>query len=253
MLRNRSRIVTSKQALMAEQNSLPSTDTKKQTPSYLGSPRFFNGLLSKIISDSENIVDSPRSVLDPQKSPDFVRTILSEKNLSSTLSSLPEIISNGSGIILEPKAFGLALIDSINEQKTDEKISKPVTRMVLLAKPDVEIPSTKSPPESPDSLGDFGIKTREPMVFSPSSSTSVRKFSRQLSLKEMEMCEDYTRVISHGPNPKTTHIFDDCIVESCCGNDPELFDIKKMENDFQSSVLESESLDFLSAEQGKAD
>lgn len=33
----------------------------------------------------------------------------------------------------------------------------------------------------------------------------------------MELSEDYTRVISYGPNPKTTHIFDDCVVESCCG------------------------------------
>ncbi|XP_020571236.1 uncharacterized protein LOC110018306 isoform X2 [Phalaenopsis equestris] len=27
-------------------------------------------------------------------------------------------------------------------------------------------------------------------------------------------CEDYTCIISHGPNPKTTHIFGDCILES---------------------------------------
>ncbi|KAK8554784.1 hypothetical protein V6N13_093757 [Hibiscus sabdariffa] len=32
----------------------------------------------------------------------------------------------------------------------------------------------------------------------------------------MELSEDYTRFISHGPNPKTTHIFDDCVVECCC-------------------------------------
>ncbi|AQK63920.1 Protein MARD1 [Zea mays] len=31
----------------------------------------------------------------------------------------------------------------------------------------------------------------------------------------MAMSEDYTCVISRGPNPRTTHIFDDCIVESC--------------------------------------
>ncbi|CAN1252709.1 FCS-Like Zinc finger 8 [Linum perenne] len=33
----------------------------------------------------------------------------------------------------------------------------------------------------------------------------------------MELSEDYTCIISRGPNPKTTHIFDDCIVGSCCG------------------------------------
>ncbi|MED6205509.1 hypothetical protein PIB30_018291 [Stylosanthes scabra] len=31
-------------------------------------------------------------------------------------------------------------------------------------------------------------------------------------LKVMELSEDYTRVISHGPNPRTTHIFGNCII-----------------------------------------
>lgn len=246
---------TSKQVLMADQNSFPAPDTKsftKQTPSYLSSPRFFNGLLSKIISDSETTVISQSSVLDPKNSPNFVNQNMSDKNLSNTSSPVPEIISKGSGIKLEPEAIGLALIDSINEQKTDEKFSKPVTRMVLFgAKLNVEIPSTRSLPESPNYLGDFGIKTRDSQALSPFSSTPFREFSRQLSLKEMEMCEDYTCVISHGPNPKTTHIFDDCIVESCRGNDLELFDVKKMENGFESRDLESESLDLLSVEKGK--
>ncbi|KZV44137.1 hypothetical protein F511_26416 [Dorcoceras hygrometricum] len=225
MLRNRSRTVTFKQALMTDQTSFPSPDTKKQT-SYLGSPRFFDGLLSKIISDSEHNADCRSSVLESQDSLNFLNPISSETNLSSSLSPFPEIISKGSGIKLEPKAVGLALIDSMNEQKTVGKISKPVTRTVLFgAKLDVELPGRESPIGSPNSRSDFGIKTRD-------SSTLVREFSRQLSLKEMEMCEDYTCVISHGPNPKTTHIFDDCIVESCCGSDPELFNIKKMENGF---------------------
>ncbi|CAN0876218.1 FCS-Like Zinc finger 8 [Linum grandiflorum] len=37
------------------------------------------------------------------------------------------------------------------------------------------------------------------------------------SPSEMELSDDYTCVISRGPNPKTTHIFDDCIVDSRCG------------------------------------
>ncbi|XP_022941167.1 uncharacterized protein LOC111446546 [Cucurbita moschata] len=39
-----------------------------------------------------------------------------------------------------------------------------------------------------------------------------------LSADEIELSEDYTRVISHGANPKTTHIFGDCILE-CHSND----------------------------------
>ncbi|KAI3848435.1 hypothetical protein MKW92_023095 [Papaver armeniacum] len=34
-----------------------------------------------------------------------------------------------------------------------------------------------------------------------------------VSASEIELSEDYTCVISHGPNPKTTHIFCDCILE----------------------------------------
>ncbi|XP_022140733.1 uncharacterized protein LOC111011322 [Momordica charantia] len=34
-----------------------------------------------------------------------------------------------------------------------------------------------------------------------------------LSASEIELSEDYTCVISHGANPKTTHIFGDCILE----------------------------------------
>ncbi|XP_068651868.1 FCS-Like Zinc finger 8-like isoform X2 [Aristolochia californica] len=45
-----------------------------------------------------------------------------------------------------------------------------------------------------------------------------------LSASEIELSEDYTRVISHGPNPKTTHIFGDCILESHAS---ELSDLNK--------------------------
>ncbi|CAI0629581.1 unnamed protein product [Linum tenue] len=52
----------------------------------------------------------------------------------------------------------------------------------------------------------------------------------------MELSEDYTCVISHGPIPKTTHIFefDDCIVDACCGVftlDPS---VKEASDDFYS-------------------
>ncbi|XP_020235486.1 FCS-Like Zinc finger 11 [Cajanus cajan] len=39
-----------------------------------------------------------------------------------------------------------------------------------------------------------------------------------LSAREIELSEDYTCIISHGPNPKRTHIFGDCILE-CHNND----------------------------------
>ncbi|KAF6172884.1 hypothetical protein GIB67_035438 [Kingdonia uniflora] len=39
-----------------------------------------------------------------------------------------------------------------------------------------------------------------------------------LSVSEIELSEDYTCVVSHGPNPRITHIFGDCVLESHANN-----------------------------------
>ncbi|RDX63226.1 Protein MARD1, partial [Mucuna pruriens] len=56
-----------------------------------------------------------------------------------------------------------------------------------------------------------------------------------LSAREIELSEDYTCIISHGPNPKRTHIFGDCILE-CHNNDFSEFS-KKEEPAFRSSQV----------------
>ncbi|XP_038896374.1 FCS-Like Zinc finger 10-like [Benincasa hispida] len=51
-------------------------------------------------------------------------------------------------------------------------------------------------------------------ISTPASVTMpVSGIIESLSASEIELSEDYTRVISHGVNPKTTHIFGDCILE----------------------------------------
>lgn len=42
---------------------------------------------------------------------------------------------------------------------------------------------------------------------------SSNAYVGSLTAREIELSEDYTCIISHGPNPKTTHIFGDCILE----------------------------------------
>ncbi|KAJ1420169.1 Zf-FLZ domain [Sesbania bispinosa] len=63
--------------------------------------------------------------------------------------------------------------------------------------------------------------SQNPNIFLPielkSNSVSIcspNEFIKSLSASEIELSEDYTCVISHGPNPKTTHIFGDCILET---------------------------------------
>ena len=54
-----------------------------------------------------------------------------------------------------------------------------------------------------------GIKpSTVPIPISPSQG-----YVGSLSAREIELSEDYTCIISHGPNPKTIHIFGDCILE----------------------------------------
>ncbi|KAG8389327.1 hypothetical protein BUALT_Bualt02G0217800 [Buddleja alternifolia] len=258
MLRNRSRAVTSKQAsLMADHNNtsmLSSPTTTTPISSFLGSPRFFNGFLTKNISDSENntLTMSPTSILDTKNSSTFVNPFGFDRNLPKS----PENNNKKS----EPGAIGLAMIDSIIEEKNDVNFSnKPINRMALLgSKLKVQIPvinnPSLSPVESPKSPADFGIKTRNSQFSSPFPSTPSKDFTRQLSLKEMELSEDYTCVITHGPNPKTTHIFDDCIVESCSvdgdhdhddDDESNIFSHhKKMESGFE--IETSESAHFMS-------
>ncbi|XP_075497554.1 FCS-Like Zinc finger 8-like [Primulina tabacum] len=247
MLSNRSRAVASKQALMADQsNSLFSSPTRTPTTpisSSLGSPRFFSGLLTKNLSDAEANVMSPTSILDPKVSSSFVNPFGYDTSLSNPPSKQ------------EQEAIGLALIDSIDE-KNDEygNFSKPLNRMVLFgSKLKVHIPysnnpSSRSPAESPKSPADFGIKTRNSQCFSPFSGNPEKSFSRQLSLKEMELSEDYTCVITHGSNPKTTHIFDDCIVENCGANDDEITSDppRETESGFEINVSTFPSPKFLS-------
>lgn len=82
----------------------------------------------------------------------------------------------------------------------------------------------------------------------PLSIGSGNGFIGSLSASEIELSEDYTCVITHGPNPKTTHIFGDCILE-CRNNEftNSLLVNEKQEIQFSAEVPASfPSSDFLS-------
>ncbi|XP_068649985.1 FCS-Like Zinc finger 8-like [Aristolochia californica] len=220
--------------LMADLGSRPlSSPTDKYarpTPSFFNSPRLFTGFSSKGCSDSESGM-SPTSILDNKpfsgignpfwydKTPKSVETRIENRNPYAKI---------------EPGGVGLGIIEALDESH-DKKFSKRDSRMVLFGSHfKIQIPAI-SPTESLESPRDFGIKTSNSLSssFSPRFSSSSgqktptgsgdgalsspRIFTGSLSVSEMELSEDYTCVISHGPNPKTTHIFDNCIVETCVG------------------------------------
>ncbi|XP_047333735.1 FCS-Like Zinc finger 8-like [Impatiens glandulifera] len=204
---------------MAEYGSSPrETHRKLNSSSIFLSPRLFSGFTSKGISDSESLL-SPTSILDTKSISAFRNPFWSDsKPIKPKPRSNWDKLEDSIGL-------GLAIVDTLKDDKSTPNFSKPDNRMVLFGSQlKIQIPPLYSPSvfQSPT---DFGIKTRNTQLGpkSPSAATTRRSGSRSppanLSASEMELSEDYTRVISYGPNPKTTHIFDDCIVEteSCCG------------------------------------
>ncbi|XP_041018772.1 FCS-Like Zinc finger 8-like isoform X2 [Juglans microcarpa x Juglans regia] len=215
MLRNRSRAVTSKQSLMADHSSqqYPTQKRTRPIPSFFGSPRF-RAFTAKGLSESEAVM-SPTSILDTfsydGSQPKSGKTFSENKHSWDKMDS---------------KGIALALLDTINDGSNEENSSKPSNGKVLFGtRLRVQIPpltlTTHSPNESPISPGDFGIKTRNLQLseFASTSSgiqtkDSPRVVKASLSVREMELSEDYTCVISHGPIPRTTRIFNNCIVET---------------------------------------
>lgn len=219
------------------------TDTyRKSSTSIFSSPRFFTGIISKGgYTETESIM-SPTSVLDSRPFSSIKTPFWSNSNSNSPRISKPE--SRTKWDKMDSKGVGLGLIDALIDETTESSLSKTESRMVLFGsqlKIQVpHLPITVISPNSdyPVSPRDFGIKTRNSQLgsLSPLSSPYSSKkspfsslnsgiensdlpriHSDSLSAGEMELSEDYTCVITHGPNPKTTHIFDDCIIENCCG------------------------------------
>lgn len=120
-----------------------------------------------------------------------------------------------------PEPAGVGLADVLR----DHGDAKPGGgKVVFGSQLRIQVPSGRAV-ELVSSPIEFGAKNRDAQlaVLSPArrflpevvSSPSARVFAGAVAPGEMAMSEDYTCVISRGPNPRTMHIFDDCIVESC--------------------------------------
>ncbi|XP_022138309.1 protein MARD1-like isoform X2 [Momordica charantia] len=209
----------------------PTSNNRKLGSSFFGSPRLFTSSSSKGLSETEAVM-SPTSILEP---------FLGLRNPLWAESNSPRTQVTESKRPWDSKGIGLGIVDALTEEKSDPAPTKPETRMVLLGSqlkiqiPPLQPPFVSPADESPKSPVEFGIKTRNSHLgsFSPGSSLSPAKrsafgssssgletpnsprvFAGSLSAGEIELSEDYTCVIAHGPNPRTTHIFGDCVIES---------------------------------------
>lgn len=232
LLRKRSRAVaTPKPALMADHTShshpSPNKNYAKVIQSFFTSPKF-RDFTTKCLSGADTL-RSPTSILEtiPLPFSPFGIPFSYDRNEVKVSSE-----KKTSWDKIDPKGIGVALVDEGIEQNSE----KPNNGNVLFG-PQLKV---KIPPlshfafyrfESRTSDAGFGIKTQD-LVVSPTGSHSKSQSSRidtedcssgvvalgVLSLSEMELSEDYTCVTSHGPNPKTTHIFHNCVVNRQCSS-----------------------------------
>ncbi|TKY71163.1 60S ribosomal protein L4 [Spatholobus suberectus] len=214
---------------MAFSSSSPSIPEKykKLVSSFFSSPKLFANFTSKVLCETEAMM-SPTSILDSKPFSGFKNPFSSETNSPRT----PVGEHKRYWDKLDSKGLVDALVD---DNKPGEITSKSQSRMILFGSQlKIQNPplphATLSPSQSPKSA----LET----------SKSPRVFMGCLSASEMELSEDYTRVISHGPNPRTTHIFDNCVVESGC------FDVgcssSPMENVFLPPRISYPSESFMS-------
>lgn len=224
--------MTTKQTLMADDHhgsQSPDGQNYKRppVPSFFGSPRF--KAFTKAISETHEVAAaaaaaiSPTSILDSSKqfspscnNPFWDHDIILNPPKSPRL--FPENKHRG---------IGLALIDLLtdNHHKTineddNSSSSKPNNnnnnnnKVLFATKLRVQIPpllpAAPSLHLSPSGSANSGTQTTEDP---PPEVINCTEF---LSTTEMELSEEYTCVIAHGPNPKTTHIFDNCIIDSYC-------------------------------------
>lgn len=213
MLRYRSRAVTSKQAPMADHSSQQSQNYyTTKIPSFFGSPRFraFFTIKGSHSETDQSPMISPTSILDTKLiSLPFGNPFPCDKNqpqlIPKALSGTKHSWDNS-----EAKGIGLALVDTLIDEKSEVNSISACkqsngNKVLFGTKLRVQIP-----PYPAKGSANSGIQPEN----SNSNSNSSQAFSRCVSVREMELSEDYTCVISRGPNPRTTHIFDNCIVES---------------------------------------
>ncbi|KAJ4868202.1 hypothetical protein Rs2_50251 [Raphanus sativus] len=161
-------------------DELPSPPTPN---TYYSSPKF--RFFCSRITPFDSIL-SPTSILEANPS------FFSSKNpkLEPTLIPKPQRFH-------PPEAFGLADLVQNRGHST-----KPVNKMVIFgSKLRVQIPCS-----------DFGTKTGPTtQMRHPHGHGQLTSPCLKTKVSEIDQTEDYTCVISHGPNPTITHIFDNSV------------------------------------------
>ncbi|GAB2234605.1 hypothetical protein Droror1_Dr00003862 [Drosera rotundifolia] len=225
MLRKRSRQVSKNHIL----SDYFSTKITKPTSYFSNSSMIFHGLF--------NFEQNPMNITMSSQ-------LESNNNNKPISSSSPFSDTTTRGI-------GLALIDSLTiDKKSTDFEPQNEKRLVLFGSQlKIKVPTSpiQLPINSPNSSPcEFGIKTpRSNFSRFGKMGNEIEHINSpgSISMEEMELSEDYTCVISHGPNPKRTHIFGNCVVVDDGGGDwrsPAAKRVKDVCDPWSESESESE-------------
>ncbi|XP_022131379.1 uncharacterized protein LOC111004616 isoform X1 [Momordica charantia] len=181
-------------------------------------------LFGKVLrsSDSKTVLFGPRSVAKTVNCPSWANLFQGPKSLpknyaiSPLLKTKSPIEQGNSDVIfeigetpLESEPFGKNYSRSFDSYRSFA-LPSGLTGHSLGSSTTTE--SLASPRLADEHRDSEKCPLAEPCLVSLGVS-GYNGFKRPLSATEIELSEDYTCVISHGPNPKTTHIFGDCILE----------------------------------------
>ncbi|GAB4830402.1 zinc-finger of the FCS-type, C2-C2, variant 2 [Ancistrocladus abbreviatus] len=239
MLRKRSRPVAGKQTTTPDRSKFSFHFLEKiQRPTtfFFSCTKTLKGLLTNCSSETQPMMSSSSisiSILESQSFSALLNPVSPDRKIPNTN---PQIFSGNKRHFWDQtgtKGIGLALIDSFEDDEnadSNSTTSKQKRKLVVFGSqlkvqvhPPPPLPnSSLFPSNSPDSPPEFGIKTPKSNLWSSGKLNceiqlegSSGLIGQSLSMEEMELSEDYTCVISHGPNPKTTRIFGNCVLEGC--------------------------------------
>ncbi|WOL03126.1 protein MARD1-like isoform X1 [Canna indica] len=211
-LRKRSRAISSKAGPMSETHSVTSPTA---SASLFTSPRLFAAPSSKGTTDPEAAA-SPTSILETKPFSAIRNPFFFDSNPAKPLFS-PTLAPPTTE---DPKAIGLGLLDALandNENSVKRTFMAQQKMVVFGSQLKIQIPPHSSPVELATGNKNSQLASHSPArsMASYVSSSSPVVFAGCLPQSEIELSEEYTCVILHGPNPKTTHIFENCVIESC--------------------------------------
>ncbi|KAJ8483603.1 hypothetical protein OPV22_016088 [Ensete ventricosum] len=226
ILRERSKAVSRKKELMPDTTSSPPPNPAFTSPNLL-----VEGCSVRKSSMYPEDAIGPRSMLATKP---FSAT--GDRSSCDRRKTMPLFIENAAATTVtesrhhpwhnrSSRAIGLALIDALSNEETGDVGCRMVvfgSQLKIQKLPGPSSSISPAPVESPRSIMEFGSKTKTcqmdsylPGKMVSDSVSSPQLFMGHMSPTEIELSEDYTCVISHGPIPKKTHIFYDCIIESC--------------------------------------